>query len=396
MGALPTVDDVARAAGVSRQTVSNVVNSPGIVRPATREKVEDAIVRLGYRPHASARRLRTQTSATIGMRLDSARNGISGAVLDRFLHSLTELADARDMRVLLFTARDPLHELEQIRRLHEAADADAFLLTSTFHDDPRTEALISLGIPFVTFGRPWGIDDMNDPQHLWVDIDGRRGVHDATVHLLDRGAEQVLWLGWPAGSGTGDDRRRGWEEAMASRTGRSPAELDSWRLETEDVVGQARDAVAALLETGRPTRPDADGGRSGTGPARAIGFPDAIVCASDSLALGARIAASAAGRPGLPIVGFDNTPVAEAVGFSSVQQQLGEVAAGALELLLGSSGSKVISRGIVPGEAHRLIRPSLVVRDGDIVPHPSPDISTSTSTSTETADPPSAHRKESK
>jgi DNA-binding LacI/PurR family transcriptional regulator len=67
---LPTIEDVARAANVSRQTVSNVLNAPEIVKPDTRSRVEDAISTLGYRVHASARRLRTRQSSTIGIRLD--------------------------------------------------------------------------------------------------------------------------------------------------------------------------------------------------------------------------------------------------------------------------------------------------------------------------------------
>ncbi|MDQ1513494.1 MAG: hypothetical protein QOC59_1336, partial [Microbacteriaceae bacterium] len=70
MRRLPTVTDVATAAGVSRQTVSNVLNSPAIVRAETRERVERVIAELNYRPHASARRLRTRLSETIGVRLD--------------------------------------------------------------------------------------------------------------------------------------------------------------------------------------------------------------------------------------------------------------------------------------------------------------------------------------
>ena len=111
MAHLPTVDDVARVANVSRQTVSNVLNSPAIVKETTRIRVQAAIQELGYRPHASARRLRTQRSSTIGIRLEPVRNGISGSVLDTFLHALTEQATARGMRVLLFTADSPEDEI---------------------------------------------------------------------------------------------------------------------------------------------------------------------------------------------------------------------------------------------------------------------------------------------
>lgn len=226
MGLLPTVEDVALLASVSRQTVSNVLNTPTIVKPATRQRVENAIAQLGYRQNASARRLRTQKSSTIGIRLDPMVNGISGSVLDRFLHALTEQADVRGMRVLLFTAATPEAEIEQIRRLRDGSDVDAFVLTATFHGDPRTEWLIENKVPFVTFGRPWGIDDMNDPQHLWVDVDGSAGVRAATNHLIESGATRVHYLGWPSPSGTGDDRRRGWADAMREHLGSDDAALE--------------------------------------------------------------------------------------------------------------------------------------------------------------------------
>ena len=67
MDRTPTVEDVALVAGVSRQTVSNVLNAPDVVRPATRERVTRAIAQLGYRQNAAARRLRTRRSSTIGI-----------------------------------------------------------------------------------------------------------------------------------------------------------------------------------------------------------------------------------------------------------------------------------------------------------------------------------------
>ena len=99
MAKSPTVEDVARAAGVSRQTVSNVINSPEIVREVTRERVHAAIAQLGYAPSMAARRLRTQRSATIGIHLDPYAGGISGIVLDRFIHALTDRATPRGLRI---------------------------------------------------------------------------------------------------------------------------------------------------------------------------------------------------------------------------------------------------------------------------------------------------------
>lgn len=338
MSSLPTVLDVGRVAGVSRQTVSNVLNSPEIVKAETRERVEAAIAQLGYRPHASARRLRTRKSATLGIRLDPMTNGISGSVHDRFLHALTERADARGLRVLLFTATDPQDEIRQFRRMRDGADIDAFVLTSTFYDDPRTEWLIENDVPFVTFGRPWGIDDMNDPRHLWVDVDGWSGLHQATMHLLAEGKQRIVFLGWPSHSGTGDDRRRGWRDAMAT-SGLTGAEIDELQLAVEDGVSQGRDGLRALSDAGIPF--------------------DAVVCASDSLALGAILVAG----QDVPVIGYDNTPVAEAVGLSSVEQPLDEVAAAALELMMGPAGAELLDRSTSPDiPRHRLLIPHLVVR----------------------------------
>jgi DNA-binding LacI/PurR family transcriptional regulator len=336
MDNLPTVLDVGRVAGVSRQTVSNVLNSPDVVKPETRARVEAAIAQLGYRPHASARRLRTRRSSTIGIRLDPMTNGISGSVHDRFLHALTEKADVLGLRVMLFTATDPQDEIRQIRRLHEGSDVDAFVLTSTMFGDPRTQWLVEHDIPFVTFGRPWGIDDVNDPHHRWVDVDGRTGLRLATAHLLAEGDRRVVYLGWPSPSGTGDDRRRGWRDEMEFSSGLSRVDLDSLQLGVRDGVTEGREAIRDLIEAG-------------------IAF-DAIVCASDSLALGALLLVG----PDIPVIGYDNTPVAQAVGLSSVEQPLDEVAAGVLELILKPSGS--LGANASDDSRHRLVEPRLIVR----------------------------------
>ncbi|GAB3597343.1 LacI family DNA-binding transcriptional regulator [Microbacterium tumbae] len=327
----PTVEDVAERAGVSRQTVSNVLNSPEIVRPATRDRVQAAIDALGYRRHAAARRLRTRRSSTIGIHLDPYAGGVSGVVLDRFVHALTESASARGMRILVYAARSPDEEILRLAELSESGEIDATVITGTFHGDPRTQWLTDHGLPFVSFGRPWGEDDVSDPAHLWVDVDGAAGTRQAAEHALEHAGPRVAFLGWPAGSGTGDDRERGWRESRPEAPGP--------RLTAEEDVQSARAAAVP-----------------------AITDVDAIVCASDLLAIGAQMAATENGRPRLPVYGFDNTPAAEALGLSSVEQLPEQVAAGALELLLGPTGSIVSPRPADAGLAHVLVVPRLVVR----------------------------------
>lgn len=328
-----TIEDVATAAGVSRQTVSNVLNTPAVVRPQTRERVEDAIRRLGYAPHASARRLRTRRSGTIGIHLDPYAGGISGVVLDRFVHALTEQAGERGLRVMLYAARSPEEEIRRMADLRDGGDIDGVVLTGTFRGDPRARWLTEHQVPFVSFGRPWGDDDLGAPAHLWVDVDGAAGTAAATRHAIAAAGPRVAFLGWPSGSGTGDDRERGWLDALGPGA-------ESLRLVSAENALEARGVVERALATER--------------------F-DALVCASDSLAAGAHLAAVTSGAADLLIVGFDNTPAAEALGLSSIEQLPEDVAIGALDLLLGG-GRDVALREVVPHEAHVLVEPLLVVR----------------------------------
>jgi len=123
-----------------------------------------------------------------------------------------------------------------------------------------------------------------------------------------------------------------------------PQDAAGVRIAAEENVGAAREATARALA------------------ASDSHDIDAIVCASDALAIGAHLAAVAAGRPDLPVYGFDNTPAAEAMGLSSVEQLPERVAAGVLDLLMGPTGSVVDPQEAAAGSAHVLVVPRLVVR----------------------------------
>ena len=86
----PTLADVAERAGVSRQTVSNAVNNPDLLRADTLTRVLAAIEELGYSPNRAARNLRTRASHLIGMRISPAQEGTANATMDRFVHTLVE------------------------------------------------------------------------------------------------------------------------------------------------------------------------------------------------------------------------------------------------------------------------------------------------------------------
>ncbi|MEH1168647.1 LacI family DNA-binding transcriptional regulator [Micromonospora sp. CPCC 205539] len=321
-----TIATVARHARVSRQTVSNVLNAPHIVREETRQRVQDAISLLGYRANQAARQMRTGRSRLIAARIEPTRDGINGSVLDRFLHGLTETADAAGYRVLLYTATDDEREVATYDDLLGTYELDAFVLVGTKYGDPRTAWLADRDVPFVTFGRPWDALDA----HPWVDVDGAAGTAQATRHLLATGHRRIAFLGWPVGSGVGDDRRAGWHDAL-SAAGVDPAGLHR---ETEDGVAEGQRLMRDLLTTVAPT---------------------AVVCASDSLALGA-LQAIRDVEPPVSVIGFDDTPVAAAIGLASVSQPLGEAAARCVDLLTG------VLDGNHQTPTHVLLQPTLALR----------------------------------
>ncbi|MGC4878934.1 LacI family DNA-binding transcriptional regulator [Micromonospora sp. DT43] len=321
-----TIATVARRARVSRQTVSNVLNAPHIVRQETRERVEEAISALGYRANQAARQMRTGRSRLIAARIEPTRDGINGSVLDRFLHGLTETADAAGYRVLLYTATDDEREIATYDDLLGTYELDAFVLVGTKYGDPRTAWLADRDVPFVTFGRPWDALDA----HPWVDVDGAAGTGAATRHLLAAGHRRIAFIGWPLGSGVGDDRRAGWHDALRA-AGVDPTGLHR---ETEDGIAEGERLTRDLLATAAPT---------------------AVLCASDSLALGA-LQAIRGTDPPVSVIGFDDTPVAAAVGLASVSQPLGEAAARCVDLLTG------VLDGNHETPTHVLLQPSLALR----------------------------------
>jgi len=328
----PTLADVAELAGVSRQTVSNAVNNPDLLRADTLARVLSAIEELGYTPNRAARSLRTRASHLIGLRMAPLREGTASAVMNRFVHALTTTADAAGYHVLLFPGEDEDLTAGYDDLLRSTA-VDAFVVTDTYHPG-QIPWLQSRRAQFVAFGRPW-----TDPEarYPWVDVDGAYGVELATKHLIDRGHTRIAWIGWRKDSVIGEERRTGWSRTMTA-AGLSTTGLAA---RVEDSLVSGRLATEALWGERGPT---------------------AFVCASDTLAMGVFHALHERGlRPGkdVAVTGFGDSQVAQTVppGLTSVRQPLEEVArelVAALEGLLGAP------RMVRPGV---MLEPTLVVRE---------------------------------
>jgi DNA-binding LacI/PurR family transcriptional regulator len=327
-----TIGDVADRAGVSRQTVSNALNSPELLRPETLARVQEAILELGYTPNRAARNLRTRSSRLIGLRHPPAQEGTANALMDRFVHSLVDRCRAPGLHVLLF-AGDPGDPLVGYDELVRSTAVDAFVITDTYLGNPQATWLQEHHVPFVAFGRPW---DTPDAEHPWVDVDGSAGGRLATRHLIDRGHQRIAWSGWRKDSFIGEDRRSGWTDTMHD-AGLSTTGLAS---RVDDTVASGAEASGVLLDEAQPT---------------------AFVCASDTIAIGVLHTLPQRGlRPGadVSVVGFDDSQAAQVVppGLTSVRQPLELVAGELVSALSGLLGHpRVVHQPV-------LLNPTLSVR----------------------------------
>jgi len=327
-----TIGDVADRAGVSRQTVSNALNSPELLRPETLARVQGAILELGYTPNRAARNLRTRSSRLVGLRHPPAQEGTANALMDRFVHSLVDRCRAAGLHVLLFSG-DPGDPLVGYDELVRSTAVDAFVITDTYLGNPQATWLQEHNVPFVAFGRPW---DSPDAQHPWVDVDGAAGGRLATRHLIDRGHQRIAWIGWRRESFIGEDRRSGWTDTM-HEAGLATTGLAS---RVDDTVASGAEASGVLLDEAQPT---------------------AFVCASDTIAMGVLHTMQQRGlRPGadVAVVGFDDSQAAQVVpdGVSSVRQPLELVA---VEVVIALQGLLMHPR---VAHAPMLLAPTLSIR----------------------------------
>lgn len=330
----PTVNDVARAAGVSRQTVSNTLNAPERVHHETLRRVRHAIDALGYRPNRMARNLKARTSRLLGYRVPAVMAGELNVVLDAFLHALTDAAREDGYHVVLFTPERGQDEVSAHTELIATGTVDGFVLSETNYGDARVRALIDGRVPFVAFGR-----SADTAPHAWVDIDGAAGMRAAVEHLLDRGHRRIAFIGWPDGSLQGDERRRGWAHGLEAAGIPADPALDMRGVNAQETGAHG---LRQLLD-----RPDP---------------PTAVVTASDLLAVGVEAAARGRGLVvgrDLGLVGYDDTPVAPLLPtpLTSVRQPMAEAGRHIVRLLTAQlGGSGVASDGV-------LLTPALVVRE---------------------------------
>jgi DNA-binding LacI/PurR family transcriptional regulator len=330
-----SLKDVAANAGVSYQTVSKVLNGQIHVLPETADRVWKAAHNLGYRPNHNARNLRSQQSRMIGYSWEPEKPNHANHILDTFLTSMVEEAEAAGYHLLPFPFRQGENLIDGYRELIDSGKVDGFVISSVNYHDPRAEYLLERQFPFVAFGR--SNPELDFP---YVDVDGTAGLQLANEYLISRGHRRIAVLAWPETSRVGNNRLEGYLAALKAAGLPIEPELIS---REEGIFANARTATEYWLSLPTDRRP--------TG----------VVALNDTMAIGAVQAGLGKGLAigtELAVVGFDDSPMAEYLSppLTTVRQPIREVGRKCVELLVARLKGKPLP------EKRVLVKPELIVR----------------------------------
>jgi LacI family transcriptional regulator len=324
----PTIQDVARLAGVSVGTVSHVLNGRGSVTPERRLHVERAMAELGYQPNKVARSLILQRTKTLAMLIPDVANPFFGELMS----GVEEIAWAAGYCVIFGNTRnDPEEELRYLAEFVERRVDGLFIVGAK--DSRQIIKALPPRLPVIALDRlpaDWPYDA--------VVVDNRHGIELAVSHVVELGHRRIGFIGGDAEQPTGRERRLGFDEAMA-RYGLEPTFVSEGAFSLES----GRQQAETLFRLPR-TR-----------------WPSALIAANDLIALGVLAAARAAGiavPADLSVCGFDDIVYAGLAvpALTSVRQPVREMGAQAVRLLLDRI------EGHADTAQTRVLRTTLIVR----------------------------------
>ena len=325
-----TITDIAHAAGVSKSTVSLVLQGSALIRPETALRVRDAAGALGYVYNRGAAALRRKSSNVIGVVINDLLNPFFAELL---VGMERNLAGAGFVSLMAHTGERLDVQDRVLASLREHQAAGLILCPAFFTPVSLRQTIQGWGIPFLVVIRPLG-----EGGYDYVGSDNATGTYSATEHLLMQGHRQIAFVGRAAGGPVYEQRRGGYERALAAF------------------------GLAAAPEWVIDVPPTRAGGFEGTLRALALrNRPTAAVCYNDVVAFGALGALGekglAAGRD-FAVIGFDgvaatqhsNPPLST---MDVAPSSLGEIAAETLISRLGDTAA--------PPRIHLAV-PRLVVR----------------------------------
>lgn len=326
-----SIKDVAAAASVSVGTVSNVLNRPDRVAPATVERVHAAIAELGFVRNDAARQLRAGRSRSIGLIVLDVRNP--------FFTDVARGAEARavrsDLTVLLGNSDDDAAREAGYLDLFEEQRVHGVLITPVDDISDRLERLRKRGIATVLVDRPSDEQDVSS-----VSVDDVAGGRLAVEHLLETGRRRIAFVGGPSSVRQVADRLEGAQRAV-----------DAHGDATLEIIETPALSVLAGRAAGERVHDRAPADR-----------PDAVFAANDLLAMGVLQALVMLGGASVPddiaIIGYDDIDFAAAavVPLSSIRQPSELIGFRAVELLLEEVDDR-------DARAQIVFQPELIVRE---------------------------------
>ncbi|HQS68114.1 MAG: LacI family transcriptional regulator [Novosphingobium sp. 28-62-57] len=279
----PTINDVARIAGVSKKTVSRVINRSPLLNEATREKVEAVIAELGYVPNPQARALALRRNFLIGLIHDNPNAQMVLGVQQGILSAITNTEFALVVRPVNRRSPDMLDDVRSF--LEQQRLYGVLLLPPISENDALADLCEELGVAWVRMGSV----KLDEDQHMVASND-REAVAKAVAYLIGRGHRRIGFVAGPEGFRSAAERALGFTDALASAGLAQDAAImaeGSYTFETGIAAGEK-----LLAATPRPT---------------------AIFASNDEMAAGVLHAARKQGLSvpeDLSIVGFDDTAIA--------------------------------------------------------------------------------------
>jgi LacI family transcriptional regulator len=329
-----TLEDIARQAGVSRSTVSRVVNDSPNVREDVRKRVLNVIHETGYHPNAAARTLVSQRSWTLGLVLpQSVSSFFTDPYYPHLIKGIAQACNQNNYTLALFLVSSKEDEDKIFARIARRGLLDGVLVQSGHQGDQRIIGkLVDAGIPQVIVGRPFRSDNVS-----FIEVNNVKSAANAVMHLIRLGYKRIATITGPLRSAAGVDRKSGYIEALTSRGFNIDENLI---IEGDFSEAGGYYAMKKLL----PVK------------------PDAVFAASDIMAIGAIHAVREAGLqvPGdIAFVGFDDLPLAALsdIQLTTVRQPVIKFGIQAVELLID-----LINIGI-DQPRHIFMDTELVVRD---------------------------------
>jgi len=327
-----SVRDVARHAGVSVGTVSNVMNHPEKVSPSAVQRVHAAIATLGFVRNDAARQLRVGRSSTIGLVVLDVRNPFFTDVA----RGAEDRASEDGLTVMLGNSDEDTQREARYLELFEEQRVFGVLISPYDDITERLQHLRARGIPAVL------VDRAGDRSFSSVSVDDFAGGRLAVEHLIESGRRRIAFVGGPFGIRQVVDRHAGAQSAVDAAPGTSL-----------EVVTIAALSVIAGREAGREIALRAPADR-----------PDAIFAANDLVAMGILQALMMQGADvrvpaDIALIGYDDIDFASAavVPLSSIRQPSALIGQTAVDILVEEAADTTLE------PRHVVFQPELVIRD---------------------------------